>query len=199
VSLWRRVFAERRAVVVPLASALVINLLVFGLAVLPLSRSVTGDQTRAEDVKRLLADAHRVARIASDTKNSQVQAGEELQKFYSEVLPANLSAARSLLYLEIATLAKETGLIHSTSVFTRDDVEDVENSLLVRFGTNVSLTGEYAAIRRFLYHMETSEQFFVIESVKLGQVTTQQTGGVLEVVLQVATYYSRNAPTGVGQ
>lgn len=199
MSVWRRVLSERRALVVPLVAALAINVLVFALAVLPLSRSVVGDEQRAEEVKQSLVAAHRVARVATDTKASQVQAGEELKKFYSDVLPASLSEARSLLYLEIATLAKETGLLHSTSIFTRDDIEDVENSALVRFGTNVSLSGDYAAIRRFLYHLETSEQFLVVEGVNLGEASTQQTGRAIEVVLQVATYYARTMPPGAGQ
>lgn len=197
MSVWRRVLSERRVVVVPLVTALAINLLVFALAVVPLSRSVTGDQRRAEDVKLSLADAHRVARVANETKASQVQANEELQQFYVDVLPANLAEARSLLYPEMAALARETGLRHSTSVFVLDEVED---STLIRIRTDVSLTGEYAGVRRFLYLLETSERFFVVEGVRLGQSSTGVEGaGSLEIVLQVATYYSRGATPGGAQ
>ncbi len=199
MSLWRRVLEERRIVVVPLLTALVINLLVIGLAVVPLSRALANDETRAMDVKLALAEANRMARIASDTKASQTRAGEELKKFYADVLPTNLSEARSLLYLEIATLAAETGISHQSSVF---EPEEVENSPLMRYRTDVTLTGEYSGVRRLLYHLETSEKFFVVESVKLGQSGRVQggpgggTGGSLEVVLQVATYYSRPVAGG---
>lgn len=188
-------------VVVPLMTALVINLLVSGLAVVPLSRALVSDENRAMDVKMALAEANRMARIATDTKASQTRAGEELQKFYADVLPANLSGARALLYVEIATLAAETGVSHQSSVF---EPEEVENSPLMRYRTDVTLTGEYAGVRRFLYLLETSEKFFVVESVKLGQSGRGQgapgggSGGSLEVVLAVATYYSRSA-TGGGQ
>lgn len=200
MSLWRRVLQERRIVVVPLVTALVINLLVMGLAVVPLSRALANDETRAMDVKLALAEANRMTRIANDTKASQTRAGEELKKFYADVLPTNLSGARSLLYLEIATLAAETGISHQSSVF---EPEEVENSPLMRYRTDVTLTGEYSGVRRFLYHLETSEKFFVVEGVKLGQSGREQgagggTGGSLEVVLQVATYYSRPT-TGGGQ
>lgn len=197
MSLWRRVLSERRVVVVPLVTALAINLLVFGLAVVPLARSVSGDERRAEEMKLALADAHRVARVANETKASQEQATAELQKFYADVLPASLAEARTLLYPEIAAMARETGLRHSTSVFVPEEVED---SALIRYRTDVSLTGEYAGVRRFLYLLETSEQFFVVEGVRLGQSNSAGLGaGSLEIVLQVATYYSRGAAAGGSQ
>lgn len=198
MSLWRRVLQERRLVVVPLLTALVINLLVIGLAVVPLSRALGTDESRSTDVKMALAEANRMARIANDTKASQAQAGEELQKFYAEVLPKNLSEARGLMYLEIQRISAETGLRPDSSVF---EPEAVEDSPLMRYRTDISLTGEYAGVRRFLYYLETSEKFFVVESVKLGQSSQSQAGpsGSLEVVLQVATYYSRTPLAGGGQ
>lgn len=197
MNIWTRVISERRMVVVPLLAALVINLLVIGLVVVPLSRSVIGDESRAQDVKLALASANRMARVASDTKISQQRAGEELKKFYADVLPASLGDARALLYVEIAKLASEAGVQHQNSVFEREEVED---SQLMRYHTDVALTGEYAGIRRFLYHLETSERFFVVESVKLGQSGQRQGArGSLEVVLRVATYSSRTPVFGGGQ
>lgn len=197
MNIWRRVITERRMVVVPVLAALVINLLVFVLAVLPLSRSVSGDETRAEEMKLALANAHRMARVANDTKVSQQRAGEELKKFYLDVLPATQGDARALLYVEIAKLAREAGVQHQTSVFEREEIED---SQLTRYHTDVVLTGEYAGVRQFLYHLETSERFFVVESVKLGQSGQRQGArGSLEVVARVATYSSRTPVTGGGQ
>ncbi len=188
MSLWRRILIERRAVVVPLLTALAINSAVVALAVVPLGRGVANDEHRATDVKLALADAHRVARVANETRASKVRADEELQKFYAEVLPASLSQARSLLYLEIAKISGETGLAFQSSSFEPVAVKD---SALMKFRVDVSLSGEYAGIRRFLYHLETSEEFFVVEGVKLGQSgRIQGGGGSLEVVLQVATYYT---------
>jgi Tfp pilus assembly protein PilO len=163
----------------------------------PLSRSVVGDESRAEDVKLALASANRMARVASDTKVSQSQADVELKKFYGEVLPTTQGDARALLYVELAKLASEAGVQYQSSVF---EPEEVEDSQLIRYHTDVALTGEYAGIRRFLYHLETSERFFVVESVKLGQSGQRQGAtGSLEVVLRVATYYSRPTMTGGGQ
>jgi Tfp pilus assembly protein PilO len=196
MSLWRRVLTERRIVVVPLLTALAINLLVIGLAVVPLTRSVAGDEMRAGDVKLALAESHRAARIANDSKTSQVQAGEELSTFYSDVLPSSLADARTLLYPDLSALATETGLTYGSSIF---EPEEVEDSPLMRYRTDVNLTGEYAGIRRFLYRLDTSEKFYVVERVALGQSGQLQSGGgSLEVVLQVATYYSRTPPVATG-
>jgi len=197
MNLWRRVASERRLIVIPLLTALAINVIVIVAVVVPLSRSVIGDESRTQDVKLALASANRLARVAGDTKVSQSQADIELRKFYAEVLPATLGDARSLLYVELAKLASEAGVQHQSGVFEQEEVED---SPLLRYHTDVALTGEYAGIRRFLYHLETSERFFVVESVKLGQSGQRQGAtGSLEVVLRVATYYSRPSITGGGQ
>jgi Tfp pilus assembly protein PilO len=188
MTLWRRILSERRIVVVPLLTALAINVLVIGLAVVPLSRSVTGDESRAMDVKLALGDAHRMARVASDTRTSEERAGLELATFYADVLPRGLADARSLLYVDIAEMAAETGLQMGTNVF---EPEEVDDSTLMRYRTDVTLTGEYAGIRRFLYLLDTSEKFVVVENVKLAQSGQRQgASGSLEVVLQVATFYS---------
>lgn len=197
MSLWRRVLTERRVVVVPLLTALVINALVSALALLPLSRSVAGDETRAGDVKLALAEAQRMARVAGDTRTSQTRAGEELGKFYADVLPSTLADARSALYLELLRLAGETGVQHESSIF---EPEPVEDSTLQRIRTDVSLTGEYQGIRRFLYLLETSEEFLIVESVKLGSSGQMQgRGGSIEVVLSVATYYNGAGSAGAAQ
>ena len=58
----------------------------------------------------------------------------------------------------------------------------------MRMSTNVSLNGNYSNIRRFLCDFETAEEFFIVESVKLGP-STRREGGSLEVVLGVTTYH----------
>ena len=188
MSLWRRVLSERRTLVVPLLTALAINVLVLALAVLPLQRSVVGDEDRANDVKLALADARRTERVANDTRASKQRADEELKRFYAEVLPASHAAARDLLYLQVSKLSREHGVKFESSSF---EPEPVDKSSLMRFRVDVSLTGDYASIRKFLYRIETDEEFYIIEGVKLGQASrTEGSGNALEVVLQVATYYS---------
>jgi Tfp pilus assembly protein PilO len=187
MSLWTRVLSEKRGLVVPIGAALVINILVAAAAVWPLMRSVDADETRATDVKVALAEAHRLAKVATDTRDRQQQANDELKKFYADVVPRSLADARDLLYLQVSQLSAETGLVAQSSAFEPLPLED---SALMKFRVDVSLTGEYAGIRRFLYLLETSERFFIVEAVKLGQSGQRQgSSGSIEVVVQMATYY----------
>lgn len=191
MSLWRRVLIEKRSLVIPIGTALVINLLAGAAAVWPLMRSVASDEARAMDVKLALADAHKLAKVANDTRGRQQQANDELKKFYADVVPRTLADARDLLYLQVSQLSTETGLVAESSAFEPLPLEDSD---LMKFRVDVSLTGEYAGVRRFLYLLETSERFFIVEAVKLGQSGQRQGGsGSIEVVLQMATYYGGGA------
>src|SRR5688572_13972776 len=185
MTLWRRVFAERKGLVLPLLIALAVNLGVLALGVFPLQASVAGDETRAMAVKMRLAEAQRMQRHANDTRESQVRADQELKQFYSAVLPGNHAEARNLLYLQLRTIAVQNGLAFATSISQR---ETVDESTLMRLSTNLSLNGNYANIRRFLYDLETAEEFFIVRSMKLGP-SSRREGGSLEVVVNVATYY----------
>lgn len=185
MTLWRRVFAERKGLVLPLLVALAVNIGVLALGVFPLQASVAGDENRATAVKMQLAEAQRMQRHANDTRASQVRADQELKQFYSDVLPGSHAEARNLLYLELRNIAVQNGLSFTSGISKREAVED---SALMRISTNVSLNGNYSNIRRFLYDFETAEEFFIVESVKLGP-STRREGGSLEVALAVTTYY----------
>ena len=185
MSLWRRVMAERKRVVWPLVIGLAVNLAVLALGVFPLQASVSSDEARALAAKTQLAQAQRLQRTANDTKASQVRADQELKQFYSEVLPASHAQARDLLYLELRTIAQQNGLAFSSA---NAQTEPVDESSLVRTFATVSLSGDYSNIRRFLYDLETAEEFYVVESVKLAP-SSRKGGGSLEILLAVTTYY----------
>jgi len=186
MSLWRRVLAERRGLVVPLLAALAINIGVLALGVFPLQASVTTAEGRARSAKSQLAEAQRLEKLANDTRTSQQRADLELKKFYSEVLPTSHAAARDLLYQELRAISGQAGLTFTSSSF---EPEPVEASTLTRLYVDVRLTGDYANIRRFIYDVETTEEFFIIESIKLGPTGRKDAGGSLEVVLRMLTYY----------
>lgn len=190
MSHWRRVLAERRGLVIPLLAAVAVNIAVLVLVVFPLQASVAGDEERATAAQMTLGEARRAERSANETRTSKLRADEDLKTFYADVLPSNLAAARDLLYLQVFTLIRDNGLEFSSSSY---EPEEVEDSTLMRFRVDISLTGGYANVRGFLYDLETAEGFFIVESVKLGQGNSESGGGSLEVVLSVATYYSNRA------
>ena len=53
------------------------------------------------------------------------------------------------------------------------------------------LTGQYRDIRKFIYDIETSPDFLILENVILSQ--GQNEGGPLVMNLRVATYYRAGA------
>lgn len=192
-NIWRRVFDERRQVLLPLLIAVVVNIAVLLLAVIPLQTAVASAQERAVDAMRELGDARRLDRQLTQAKTSKTQADSELQKFYGEVLPRDLATAESTTNVWLTQAAEEAGLVFKGSHFDWDEIRD---SRLSRAFSRVTLEGRYANIRRFLYSMETAKEFIVVERVELAQQGDQPTAnGMLEVSLLVSTYFvTRTGP-----
>jgi Tfp pilus assembly protein PilO len=99
------------------------------------------------------------------------------------VLPPDLSGARRSL-TRIEQLLARSNLRRTTS---RMRPEAVRDSDLAKLAVTVDFTGSYTDVRRFLYAIETSPEFFVIENVALIQEADHKTP--LRVTATVATYY----------
>jgi Tfp pilus assembly protein PilO len=198
VSLWPRVYRERRAAILPLVVALVANVALLALVVLPLVHSVTSLQDEAQAAAFSLNKARLADREAQGARASKERADRELKKFYAEILPADFTGARRLVVLSfLQKTARDAGLTLQRS---QADEEQVKDSQLERVTAKVTLAGDYQNIRKFLYAVETAPEFVVIERVALAQATdVRATGsGALEVTLDVATYYLAGA-AGAGQ
>jgi hypothetical protein len=52
--------------------------------------------------------------------------------------------------------------------------EPIKDSRLIRVSGTVTLVGDYANIRRFLYEVETAQEFVVIERVALSEANSTQ-------------------------
>src|SRR5690242_20784510 len=106
MSLWRRIYHERRAVVLPLVLAIVANVAVFALAVLPLEGVVRSSRSDALGATAALAAARRAERLAGDARTGKERADQELHTFYADVLPADQATARKTVthWMEQAAL-----------------------------------------------------------------------------------------------
>ena len=185
--LWKRVFAERRSLLVPLLALLVIDAVLFGAVVLPLRRSVESSAADADDRHLQLAVANQRLKQMQNTRASRDRAEQELTRFYGQVLPTSQAAAGNLLQLEVARLARENNL---TLLNRNWEPETIKDTPLARFTTKVELVGDYASVLKFIYAVETSEAFMAIRSVQLSQATRQQANsGQLQLALDIATYY----------
>jgi Tfp pilus assembly protein PilO len=194
--LWRRVFVERRSVVLPLLGLLVVNVAVLALVVLPLRRSVTAAEETSIQALADLGVATRDNQAAKLAKSRKEEADVELTKFYAEVLPKNQAEATNLIEFWLDRRARAASLEFRQSQL---DVEPVRESRMVKASATVSLRGTYANITRFLYDVETADPFVIVEKVELGESSTLQgaSEGIIEIDLDVATYFvGASAPGG---
>ena len=184
---WRRLFVERRRVLLPLAVLLLVNVLALAAVIVPLRSLVTSAEQQSYAATTDLARARQRLREAQTARTSRDRAQQELQTFYAQVLPKNEAAAVAITYVQIDHIARETGLSADRRDFTPERVKD---SRLGRFSTEATLVGTYGDIRRFLYEIETAEPFLVIDAVALAPARgSTVTSDVLQVSVTISTYY----------
>jgi hypothetical protein len=179
-----RVFRDKRALIWPIAIALVVNLAVYGIVVYPLSKKVAGGEQASQESAAALTAARRDYAAARATVAGKGQADLELQKFYSDVLPPDVSGARRITFLRIEQLATQAGLRLERET---SSPQPQRESNLARFTYTATLSGEYRNIRRFIHDLETAPEFLVLENVQLSQGPSEERG--LTVTVQIATYY----------
>jgi Tfp pilus assembly protein PilO len=190
MSLWRRVFAERRTIVLPLMVGLIGNIGLLLLAVLPLRRSVESAHAQTLTARNTLALAKRQAQQTTNANTRRKQVEEDLQKLYGGVLPRDFASASRTTNLWLQDAARDAGLEFRGSRF---ESKDVRESRLARAYTTFTLVGRYPDLRRFLAAVEGASEFVVIERVELAETGTEAPGsdGRLEIALTVATYFER--------
>ena len=180
----KRILAEKRAFVLPLAAAAAVNIVAYALVVFPLATAVAGGEQRAQAARTVLIAAERDQASAAGLVASRDRAREELKRFYGEVLPADLSSAGRMMYLRLAQLARECNLRYERRML---DPERVHESSLGTLKMTMVLQGSYEDIRRFIYGLETGAPFVVIDNVALGQ--GPEPTGPLALSLQLSTFY----------
>jgi Tfp pilus assembly protein PilO len=184
----RRVLHEKRALIVPIAIALLVNVALYLMVVYPLSKKVDGGQRQSEAAVAALNAARRDFAAAQATVAGKGQADQELQKFYTDVLPPDISGARRITFLRIDQLAQESGLRVDRQT---SDPKPQRDSGLVKFSYRASLSGDYRNIRRFVHELETAPEFLVLENLQLRQSDIEDRG--LNVEVEIATYYRAGA------
>ena len=188
MKLWRRVYEERRRVMLPLLVFVIANVVVLGVGVVPLRTAVAGYENDANDATLKLARARKDNRDAAAAKARKEEADAELKKFYADVLPSDEPASVKLVPFWVNQLARDTHVQLESSTAESQPLHD---SKLTRVSSHLTLRGDYQDIRRFLYELETAQKFVIVEKVELAQqaTTLANANGLLEVGLDVATYY----------
>ena len=187
---FRRIFSEKRMFLGVLWLLVIADLGLYVFAVYPLSLRVEANRQRANLASEQLKVGEQNlsdARIAMARKATTDAA---LEEFYGTLLPQDLSGARASTYPRLSTLASQSALVlerRSSASF-----ED-EASGLGRLQTTMLLAGQYESIRQFIFELETSLEFIVIDEVVLSN------GGGLEsdlvLTLGLSTYYRIDSET----
>jgi Tfp pilus assembly protein PilO len=183
-----RVLREHRAALVPLAIVLAVNLVALIAVVLPLSQRAAGLEQRVLTSERTRAAAEADFKRAEGLRTSNSRATEDLNRFYRDVLPVNVAAARRVLQLKLRQQAAAHGVEYQGSGTIE---ERLRESSLLRLAMSVRLAGSYDDIRGFIHELETAPDFVVIEQVRLSEATR---GEALELALDVSTYYRDGSP-----
>lgn len=181
-----RVLTEKRRIVVPLVMAVLANVLLYAVVVFPLGRQVASAEAEAKAQRDLLNTARQDHRAARATVTGKQQADAALQQFYKDVLPGSASAARTLTYTRLSQLAEQANVRLEQGANT---VEREKDSTLSKSTTTYMLVGDYRDVRRFIYSLETTPEFVVLENVGLTSPGEQAAGRELAMRLEIATYF----------
>lgn len=178
-----RVIADHRRVLVPLGVLLAINIGVLVLLVLPLRASVQSGGARAEQSSRALTEARAELAAAEATRDGQAQANRDLDRFYREVLPADVSAAQRLTHSKLSLMARSHDVVFRQS---STSPEEIRGSSLERLMVLYNLTGDWEDVQQFIHAVETLPDFVVIDNLALTEGGDNNT---LTLTLSVSTYY----------
>lgn len=189
MTLGRRVFTEKRALIVPLVAVALLNVAVYALVVYPLHAKSEGAATRAANAATSLKAAEADYASAKALVTGKAQAEQELTTFYGKVLPADQLAALRLTYGPLPVMAKKAN-VKVLSRHWNAESNKKDNGRLERLVVGVALEGDYEAFRRFIYDLETAPEFVIVDDVKIAMVDEKKP---LVFSLELSTYYPMDA------
>ena len=187
----KRILNEHRSIVAPLVIALLANVGVYALVVYPLGVKSAGAADRAIAAANSRKAAERDQAAAGALVTGKSNAEQELSTFYDKVLPADLAAARRMTYARLPALARQANVKYAERRFEVDQAP--KTARLGHLRIRMVLQGEYEGLRQFIYELETTPEFVVIDDVTLSQ---DEANKPLTLMLELSTYYrvSANGP-----
>ncbi len=184
MKLMQRIFVEKRLAITIVIIAVVIDIALYALLVLPRSVALTNARQRAEVASSGLIAAEQALATARTTVDGKLDADRELKIFYREILPSDLSDARGITFARLEEAASRNNLLMERRSSSTDREE---GSRLARLQMTMFLKGDYRDMRRFLSELETADDFIVIEEISLSQDDAAE--NTESLTLGLATYY----------
>jgi len=185
-----RILADRRLLVSVLALLALANFVGLAVVVGPIRARVQALTSRATVASLAVTTATRELADAQRTTSGSVQAVADLQRFYTQILPASQPAARQVTLVRLAQMARDSQLSYDRRGFAQEDPD--KDAVLTRATMSVSVYGSYRNLREFLYKIETGADFVVVREV--GVVQADDPKEPLEAAITLSTYFK--APDG---
>ena len=183
--LWKRILAEKRALIVPLVLGVVANLVAYGLWVYPLGVKSAGAADRAAAATRSLQFAERELAAAHELVAGKSRADQALSTFFDQMLPADLRSARNLTYATLPALAKKSNVRLVDRRFEEGKRE--KNARLGVLNVHTAWQGDYESFRQFIYALESASPFVIIDDVTLTQSDSAKS--LLMLTMELSTYF----------
>jgi len=188
MTLARRIFVEKRALIIPVALGVVLNIAAYLFVVRPLAIKSAGVADRAIAARQALTLAERDLAAARALVTGTTRADEELATFYEQVLPADQNSARRLTYLSLYHLARNMNV---KFLDRKTEVEAPKRDARVgRWKIRTELQGDYANLRQFIYALESAPEFVIIDDVTLSQ---NDPAKPLTLTIELSSYYRIDA------
>jgi Type II secretion system (T2SS), protein M subtype b len=191
MTLLKRIVVEKRSLVIPLALALLVNVAVYALVVYPLETKAATATDRATAAAQSLRAAERELANARGLVSGKSHADQELATFYDKVLPSDFAAAQRMTYAWVPALARKANVRYEARHQEIDTArESGKNANIGRLKTRVVLQCDYENFRQFVYELETSPEFVIIDDVSIAQTEANRP---LSLTLELSTYYRLGA------
>jgi Tfp pilus assembly protein PilO len=186
--LWRRILADKRTIVAPLAVGLAVNLLAYVLIVRPLRVKMAGAADRAAAAATALRAADKDLSLAKGLVTGKTAADEELTTFYEKVLPTDDVAARRMTYASLPALARKVDVRYETR--NTSFSERRRDERLRHMSIRMVLQGDYKDLCRFIYEVESAPEFLIIDDVSLAESAANEP---LTMTINLSTYFRQGA------
>ena len=188
MTLARRIFVEKRVLIIPVALGVILNIAAYLFVVRPLAVKSAGVADRAIAARQTLTLAERDLAAARALVTGTSRADEELATFYEQVLPADQNSARRLTYLTVYHLARKMNVKFLDRKY---EVEPPKRDARVgRWKIRTELQGDYENLRQFIYALESAPEFVIIDDVTLSQ---NDAAKPLTLTIELSSYYRLDA------
>jgi Tfp pilus assembly protein PilO len=188
MTLARRIFVEKRVLIIPVALGVILNIAAYLFVVRPLAVKSAGVADRAIAARQTLTLAERDLAAARALVTGTSRADEELATFYEQVLPADQNSARRLTYLSLYHLARKMNV---KFLDRKTEVETPKRDARVgRWKIRTELQGDYENLRQFIYALESAPEFVIIDDVTLSQ---NDAAKPLTLTIELSSYYRLDA------